>query len=218
MSLPAELKRPRAILFDWDNTLVNTWPTIVECYRDTFTALGQTPWTADQVRERAHGSLRDVFPALFGPRAGEAERVFYETFYRIHLDRLEPLPGADLLLARACEAGCYVAVVSNKVGDNLRVELAHLGWGRWISRAVGAKDAKRDKPAPDPIYMALDGTGIAPDETVWMVGDTLADLKCAHAAGCLPVLFGGLGQFSDQLREFPPRLHARDCHELAALL
>jgi len=218
MSLPAGITRPRALLFDWDNTLVNTWPTIVECYRDTFAALGRTPWTAEEVRQRAHGSLRDVFPLLFGERAGEAERVFYETFHRIHLERLEPLPGADALLARARDAGCYVAVVSNKVGQNLRTELAHLGWGKWIYRAVGARDCKRDKPAPDPVFMALDGTGIAPDQSVWMVGDTPADLKCAHAAGVLPVLFGGVEQMSDRLKEFPPRLHARDCHELAALL
>src|ERR687887_1810093 len=99
MNLPAGLTRPRAILFDWDNTLVNTWPTIVECYRDTFAALGLTPWTADEVRSRAHGSLRDLFPTLFGERADEAERVFYETFYRIHLDRLEPPPGAASPLA-----------------------------------------------------------------------------------------------------------------------
>jgi phosphoglycolate phosphatase len=218
MSSAQVMKPPRAILFDWDNTLVNTWPTIVECYRDTFAALGQTPWTAEEVRQRAHGSLRDVFPTLFGARAGEAEKVFYETFHRIHLERLEPLPGAAALLARCAEAGCYVAVVSNKVGDNLRAEVAHLGWQRWIARAVGAKDAKRDKPAPDPIYMALAGTEIAPDHSVWMVGDTPADLKCAHAAGCFPVLFGSVEQLADRLGEFPPRLHARNCHELAALL
>lgn len=218
MTLPAGIKPPKAVLFDWDNTLVDTWPTIVECYRDTFAALGQTPWTAEEVRARAHGSLREVFPTLFGPQAGEAERVFYATFNRIHLQRLEQLPGADALLARCRDAGCYVAVVSNKVGDNLRTELAHLGWGRWISRAVGAKDAKRDKPAPDPIYLALDGTGIAPDDTVWMVGDSPADLECAHAAGCLPVLFGGFDRISEPVRAFPPRLYARNCHELAALL
>jgi phosphoglycolate phosphatase len=170
------------------------------------------------VRDRAHGSLRDVFPSLFGARAGEAEKVFYETFYRIHLERLEPLPGAASLLARCHELGCYIAVVSNKVGDNLRAELVHLGWQRWISRAVGAKDCERDKPAPDPIFRALDGTGIAPDETVWMVGDTPADLKCAHAAGCLPVLVGDLEQLSEALLAHPPRLRARDCHELVALL
>jgi phosphoglycolate phosphatase len=212
------VRPPRAILFDWDNTLVNTWPTITQCYSDTFTALGLAPWTTEEVQARAHGSLRDHFPKLFGERAGEAERVFYETFHRIHLDRLEPLPGAADLLARCHDAGCYVAVVSNKVGDNLRVELAHLGWGKWIKKAVGARDAKRDKPAPDPIFMALDGTGIAPDHDVWMVGDTPADLKCAHAAGVLPVLFGGTGELTDGLREHPPRLHAPNCHALAALL
>ena len=73
-------------------------------------------------------------------------------------------------------------------------------------------------PANDPILKALAGTGIAPDETVWMVGDTPADLKCAHAAGLLPVLFGSIEHMSELLRDFPPRLHARDCHELAALL
>jgi len=218
VSLPPGVARPRAVLFDWDNTLVNTWPTIVECYRDTFRALGREPWTPQEVRQRAHGSLRDVFPRLFGERAAEAERVFYATFYRIHLERLEPLPGAHELLARCNQAGCYVAVVSNKVGVNLRAELAHLGWGRWIARAVGAKDAKRDKPAPDPVYMALDGTGIAPDKTVWMVGDTAADLQCAHAAGVLPVLFGSAANLADRLREFPPQIRALDCHELAALL
>ncbi|MBL0897864.1 MAG: HAD family hydrolase [Reyranella sp.] len=218
MSEPGRVKPPRAILFDWDNTLVNTWPTIVQCYHDTFTALGLTPWTAAEVQDRAHGSLRDVFPSLFGARAGEAEKVFYETFLRIHIERLEPLPGADALLAHCQSRGCYVAVVSNKVGVNLRAELAHLGWGKWVSRAVGAKDAARDKPAPDPIFMALDGTGIAPDETVWMVGDSLADLKCAYAAGCLPVLVGGTDPLPAALLEHPPRLRARNCHELVALL
>jgi len=218
MSKPAGYKPPRAVLFDWDNTLVNTWPTIVECYHNTFTALGLTPWTAEEVQVGAHGSLRDLFPKLFGDRAGEAEQVFYQTFQRIHLERLEALPGADALLARCREAGCYVAVVSNKVGENLRTELSHLGWQHWISRAVGAKDAKRDKPAPEPIYLALDGTGIAPDETVWMVGDSLADLQCAHAAGCFPVLVGGPEQLSAPLLQHPPRLRARNCHELRALL
>jgi phosphoglycolate phosphatase len=218
MSGSAAATLPRAVLFDWDNTLVDTWPTIVECYHDTFTTLGLTPWTAEEVQTNAHGSLRDVFPSLFGDRAAEAERVFYETFLRIHLERLQPLPGADTLLERCRDAGCYVAVVSNKVGVNLRTEMAHLGWQRWIARAVGAKDAKRDKPAPDPIYLALDGTGIAPDETVWMVGDSLADLQCAHAAGCLPVLVGGPEQLSAPMLEHPPRFRARNCHELLALL
>src|SRR4029077_19129319 len=82
---PAGLQTPRAVLFDCDNTLVSTWPTIVECYHDTFTALGQAPWTALEVRNRAHGSLRDVFPGLFGARAREGGKIFYETVFPIPL-------------------------------------------------------------------------------------------------------------------------------------
>src|SRR5471032_2888428 len=107
---------------------------------------------------------------------------------------------------------------SAKMGHLGTKIVAHLGWGRWIKRAVGARDAKRDKPAPDPIFMALDGTGIAPDSSVWMVGDTPADLQCAHAAGVLPVFFGSVELMAERLKEFPPGLHALDCHELAALL
>jgi phosphoglycolate phosphatase len=51
-----------------------------------------------------------------------------------------------------------------------------------------------------------------------MVGDTLADLKCAHAAGCVPVLVGGPEILPVRLMQFPPRVRARDCHALMALL
>ena len=86
-----------------------------------------------EVRDRAHGSLRDVFRSCSAREAERAEEVFYETFHRIHLERLEPLPGAERSAgALPAALGCYVAVVSNKVGDNLRAELEHLGWDRWI--------------------------------------------------------------------------------------
>jgi len=209
--------RPKAVLFDWDNTLVDTWPIIVECYRDTFVALGRDPWTSDEVKARAHGSLRDLFPALFGGEAVRAEQVFYETFHRIHLERLAPLPGAAAVVERLAGEGLLVGVVSNKVGDNLRTEVAHLGWSRWLNPVIGARDARRDKPAPDPILMALAGSGIAPAEC-WMVGDTPADLASAKAAGCQRVLVGGPDRLPDSFVEYEPLLRARDCHGLMALL
>ncbi|PPR65951.1 MAG: hypothetical protein CFH03_00782, partial [Alphaproteobacteria bacterium MarineAlpha3_Bin2] len=37
--------KPRAILFDWDNTLVDSWPTIIDALNVTLEAYGKTPWT-----------------------------------------------------------------------------------------------------------------------------------------------------------------------------
>ncbi len=209
---------PKVILFDWDNTLVDTWPVITDCYNAVFSAFGQPHWTLDEVKARAHGSLRDYFPVLFGDRWQHAGEIFFATFHRIHLDRLTPRPGAAELLDGLRKRGITLGVVSNKVGKNLRVEAAHLGWSGFFHRIVGATDAVRDKPAPDPIYMALDGTGISAGAEVWMVGDTRADLVCAHAAGCLPVLVREELPEASEFTECPPSVHSRDCHALKALL
>ena len=64
MSRPADIERPKAILFDWDNTLVNTWPVIIECYRDTFASLGETPWSAhDPSRVTEEQAAQTAVPA-----------------------------------------------------------------------------------------------------------------------------------------------------------
>ena len=51
----APLPRPRAVLFDWDNTLVDSWPIIHQALHDMFTAMGHAPWTLDECKAR----LRD---------------------------------------------------------------------------------------------------------------------------------------------------------------
>lgn len=209
---------PRAVIFDWDNTLVDTWPTITRCYNAVFTAFGMAHWTEDETRARAHGSLRDFFPVLFGERWVEARDVFYGTFEACHLETLRPLDGAAELLRGLVERDVYLAIVSNKMGPALRTEVGHLGWGGLFGKVVGATDAPRDKPAPDPVAIALSDTGLRPDDAVWFVGDTVADLQCAHVTGCLPVLVRAEGPAPGEFSAYPPRLYARNCQDLGALM
>ena len=110
--------RPRALLFDWDNTLVDTWAAIHHALKVTFEAMGREPWTLEQTRQRVRRSAREAFPALFGTRAEEAAGIFYRAFERDHLQNLEAREGADALLQGLAGAGrYYLAVVSNKRGD-----------------------------------------------------------------------------------------------------
>lgn len=55
---------------------------------------------------------------------------------------------------------------------------------------VGAGDASRDKPAADPILLALQKLDIPVSSEVWMVGDAPVDWDCALAAGCQPIAIG----------------------------
>jgi phosphoglycolate phosphatase len=181
---------PKAVLFDWDNTLVDNWASIRDALNTTLEAMGHAPWSLAQVRARVRASARETFPRLFGERAGEAMRIFYERFAAAHLATLRALPGAETMLGALDARGIYLAVVSNKHGAFLRREAEQLGWSGRFARLVGAGDAPEDKPSAVPIMLALEGSGIVAGESVWYVGDALIDIECARNAGCVAVLVG----------------------------
>lgn len=187
-----ELSTPKAILFDWDNTLVNTWPVIHEALHNTFTKMKLEPWTIEMVKQRVSRSMRDSFPEIFGDNWQEAGEYYQQQFRNIHLERLEALLDAEAILSYLSSQPVYVALVSNKKGDNLRAEVKHLGWEHYFKKIIGANDTPRDKPAPEPVLAALKGSGIEAGKDVWFVGDSPIDMECAHATGCVPVWYGEL--------------------------
>ena len=159
---------PRAILFDWDNTLVDSWPTILDALNTTFEAFDMAPWSMIEARERVRHSMRDSFRKLFRDRWEEAGEVFYQRYADIHVKKLRPLAGAEKMLEFLTDAGIYLGVVSNKKGDFLRHEAKHLGWDRFFGALVGALDAKKDKPDPEVVDLALADTGIERGPDVWL--------------------------------------------------
>ena len=130
------LPRPRAVLFDWDSTLVDNWGAIARALDLTFRTMGRQPWTEEEVRANAKQSLRDTFPGLFGDRWEQAQSLFYSTFEDVHLDTLTVLPGAEDLLSSLNKLGVPMGVVSNKTGRYLRAEATHLGWTPWFHRII----------------------------------------------------------------------------------
>jgi len=189
-----ELKAPKAIIFDWDNTLVDTWPTIHEALNTTFSRMGTDLWTIDTVKKRVSRSMRDSFPDIFGQNWEEAGQIYQSSFRAIHLERLSALPEARTLLEWLSNKPVYLAIASNKRGDNLRKEVTHIGWDKYFGKVIGADDTPADKPAPQPVYAALEGSGISAGNEVWFIGDSEVDMACAHASGCTPIFYGELPQ------------------------
>lgn len=204
----------RVLLFDWDNTLVESWDAIHHALVVTFEAMGHEPWSLDETKARVRRSLRDAFPALFGARWEEARKLYLDTFTATHLERIAPAEGAAALLADLVEAGHFLAVVSNKTGPVLRREAAHLGWSGFFVHLIGAGDAAADKPDAAPIRMALQGSGVEPD-AAWYIGDTALDMECAANAGCLGVLVGAANPADPDFARHPPALHFPACAALA---
>jgi phosphoglycolate phosphatase len=212
------LPRPRAILFDWDNTLADNWAAIHSAMNVTLVAMGQAPWTMAESRNSIKASLRDSFPLLFGDRWREAIGIYRDAFEREHLTSLREMPAAGTMLAGLQRCGLYLAVVSNKAGRYLRVEAEHLGWTPYFGRLVGAQDAETDKPSVAPVEMALAGSGLERGADVWFVGDADIDMACAVNAGCTPVLLRDRPPAADEFASGRPRAHVLNCAGFADLV
>lgn len=209
---------PKGIIFDWDNTLVDSWACILAAINRTLSAMGHAEWAMEEMKPRVALSLRDSFPALFGKRWTEARDIFYAAFEAIHIDYLKPLPGATEMLQSLQRRGVRLSVVSNKNGNFLRQEAAHLGWERMFDRLVGATDAPQDKPAVDPVLLAKASMDCATDDPVWFVGDAVVDMECAGNSGCVPVLLRRDAPRPGEFDGYPFHYHLDDCAALSGLV
>ncbi len=218
MPFVADPPPPRAIIFDWDNTLVDNWSAITAALNRVRADFGMSQWTREDAISELRLSQRDNFPRLFGAGWERARDSFYRYFETDHVDHLVVLPGAVELLEWLKDTGTYTAIVSNKTGRYLRAEIAHLGWEGYFAASVGALDASADKPDPAPVTLALGPSTYAFGPDIWFLGDADVDIQCANDAGLTGVL---VHEDEDHANTLAATWHlswVKSCHEAKALM
>ncbi|MEM7617432.1 MAG: HAD family hydrolase [Pseudomonadota bacterium] len=216
MALPT----PKAIIFDWDNTLIDSWPIISEAYKTTLESFGKDLWSADQIKENVHRSVKDSFPDVFGQQNWQkAKDIYMNAFLEKHIEYLAILDKADRTIESLRDnSDVYLAIVSNKQSNNLRKEIEYLGWQDNFVKIIGAGDAEEDKPSIAPVKMALADSGIELNENVWFVGDSLSDLACAHNGNLTPIWFSTSIISQENLAKYPPAYIVKNHTEFYNLL
>ena len=209
---------PKAIIFDWDDTLVDNWHSIHTALNATLKAMGQEPWSYEKTQSNVRRSMRDSFPSLFGERWTEAADLFLSHVKSHHLETIIILDKVPKMLRKLHTEGFYLGVASNKNGNLLREEAEFLNWSMWFSKIIGANDAVRDKPDRAPIDMVLEGSGIRTGKDVWFVGDALSDMECAHNAGVVAVLKCNKVYDYEKFAKFPPHIRFKNADELSNFL
>lgn len=175
----------RTVIWDWDNTLFNSWDTITLGWNAVLRHFDRQEYTLNEVKAFAHRSCRDAFPAIFGERSQEATDIFYEAVYQNRV--MELMPGARQVLSMLHERGIPLGVVSNKEAHTLRDEVHACGLSEFFQTVIGSGDVPHDKPAPDGIQLALQDMCHSP-LGAWYIGDTPVDVEAARSAGCISVL------------------------------
>ena len=222
MKTKKEKKGCSLLLFDWDNTLVDTWGLVHESLQVALRGLGMREWDMEETKRRLGASLRDNFPRMFGERALEAKVLYRGHFLSRHLEVLRAFSGAEALLRELLllRDSCVVGIVSNKGGDALRAEIAHLGWGEYFRAVVGAEDLVRDKPDPcclEEIFVRV-GRGRGDFERLVYVGDSVVDMEFAKRCGMEGILLGEGGEDATRFAEYPWDIWVRDLAGLRGVL
>ena len=175
---------PKAILFDWDNTLVNNWEPIFIAYKETLKKLGLKKKSRGEIIKNAKYSLRETFPRVFKNDWKKAKKIFYVVFKKIHLQKIKPVPKVEKILKIIKEKKITCGVISNKDGNVLRKEINKLGWKKYFKILVGANEAKKDKPSKYPLLLALNKISLKPNRNIWYVGDNEIDVEFAKKNKC----------------------------------
>jgi HAD superfamily hydrolase (TIGR01509 family) len=169
----------RAVLFDWDGTLVDSAEASYRCYERLFTEYG-IAFDRARFESTYSPNWHRTYEALGLPRErwSEADGRWLVHYTR---ERTLLLEGAREGLGRLRAAGLAVALVTS--GDRVRVtaELDRLGVRALFDALTCADDTARRKPHPDPLLLGLRHLGVAASEAAY-VGDSPEDVEMARAA------------------------------------
>lgn len=174
----------RAILFDWDGTLVDSAEVSYRIYVQLFESFGIAFGRKEFERTYSPDWYR-TFEAVGLPKQlWDQADARWVALYHAQESRL--LPGAELALARLRTAGLAQGLVSSGSGDRVRRDLRRLGVDAYFRVVVCGGDTGNRKPHPEPLLVALSRLGVAPAEAAY-VGDSPEDVAMARAAGVLSV-------------------------------
>ncbi|MGC8528920.1 MAG: HAD family hydrolase [Leptospirillia bacterium] len=179
----------RAILYDLDGTLADSFRPIRESFNHMLKTLGQTRvLTFEESLGLVGGGLEEAVARLLSPgEVAQGTAVFRAHYESIYLDTTHPMPGAESLLREISRRGLSQGVVTNKLGTSARALIRHFGWSDLLPLCLGEHDGFPLKPSPEMILAAAKTMGLAP-RNILFVGDSPFDREAARRAGCPVVL------------------------------
>lgn len=175
-----------AVIFDMDGTLVDSMPYHTLAWQQFLTAHGISA-TADEVKEKGHGTLFDIMPRFFGQHISRQEsyRLAMEKeaiFREIYAPHLKPLAGLIPLLERLKAAGIKIGLGTAADFTNTDFTIDALQIRHYFDVLVTSDLVPEGKPSPAVYNYAADKLEVNPAACL-VFEDTFSGVEAAKAAG-----------------------------------
>lgn len=173
----------KAIITDFDGTLVDTFEANLKAYQEVFYSVG-LQLTEDKYRE-CFGFRFDRFMTAMGifddpvaTNIKEAKKNAYPKYF----DCLKPNRPLIELIDSFHKMGGKTAIASTARRENLMNAVNHLGIADSFDLIYTAQDVKQGKPSPEIYLNAMTALNVKPDE-VLIFEDSPVGFEAAMASG-----------------------------------
>ena len=183
------VKRPKAVFWDIDGTLITTEGLHYEVIRDWCARHGYT--LSEKANDELLGKTMPEKWTILKRRlpAGLTEEGFRADCAGAYMEGLRQdmmRPGPVAAVKRLHERGVLQAAVSNGEAPVIEANLRVLGLWELMAFTVCGNDVANGKPAPDPYLEAARRAGFAPRECM-AVEDSIVGVTSAASGGFVTV-------------------------------
>lgn len=186
--------RKKAVLFDVDGVLLDTWDFVFQALQYTLSFHGY-PKSMDQIKKMMGQPLLDFYSSLVPEGPAEVLAQTHRSFQEEKFHLSKPFPKAKKVLKILKSKGILLAAISNRTKSSLNRSLKNAQIFKYFDVILSAEDVKNPKPHPEHIHLALRKLKVKPNQA-YMVGDTDVDILVGKNAGVqtIAVTYGFAGK------------------------
>lgn len=200
----------KAVIFDVDGVLIDSFEANLKFYQDLFKHTGHTPITREKFKDMFHMTMTDVIRNVTKLK----DETEIKKIWQMGKDRVVPYPHELITTPKNYDKvleelnNKYVlGIVTSRIRGGV-FKLPQLSrFENHFKAVVYYEDTTKHKPHPQPLLLGVERLGLKPGETVY-VGDTEVDIQAAKAAGTKIVIYskeklGGADKSTSKFDELP---------------
>lgn len=206
------------VLFDLDGTIIDTNELIIESFLHALKGVVPDSFSREDIIPKMGLTLKDQFQIFSGREEVDDLMRIYRTYNLSRHDEMVTLfPGVAEAIPQLRAQGLKLGVVTTKMRDSSERALKLLGIYDAMDVIVTLDDVENAKPHPEPVLKAIRALGSEP-EAALMVGDSVADIQSAIAAGAVPVGVAWSLKGEEVLKDAGAKYILRDMKQLFTII